>query len=76
MARNRPRAEMRSKMAAYLIEDMTREQLLALCKRWERAHGDVGICGSEYYADPERVFQAVRDRQEALMRALFSCAPY
>jgi hypothetical protein len=51
-------------------EDMSREQLLAMCKRWERAAGAAGICGSEYYADPERVFERVRARQAAFHQAL------
>lgn len=54
-----------------LLEDMTKDQLLALAKRWERAHCQVGICGSEYYADPERVFEVVRSSRDATMRALF-----
>ncbi len=53
-----------------ILEDMTREQLLALCKRWERAACGEGICGSEYYADPERVFEAVRSTRESLLTAL------
>jgi hypothetical protein len=53
-----------------LIEEMDRDRLVELCKRWERAHCGVGICGSEYYADPERVFAAVRAHSDALHKAL------
>lgn len=53
-----------------LLEDMTREQLLSLCKRWERAHCDAGIMGSEYYMDPERTFAVVRERQDRLRCAI------
>lgn len=52
------------------LEDMSRERLLDLCKRWERAHCVFGICGSEYYADPERVFERVRAQHDMLHRAL------
>jgi hypothetical protein len=55
---------------SYLIEGMSREKLVALCKRWEKAHCEAGFIGSEYYADPERVFQRVRDQRGALHRAL------
>ena len=55
---------------SYLIEGMSREKLVALCKRWEKAHCEAGLIGSEYYADPERVFQRVRDQRGALHRAL------
>lgn len=54
----------------YLLEDMTRDQLLALCKRWERAHCDAGIMGSEYYIEPERVFEYVGENRRALTKAL------
>jgi hypothetical protein len=57
-------------MSGHYIEDKTREELVALCKRWERAACSVGIAGSEYYMDPERVFQRVRDRSDAQMRAI------
>lgn len=53
-----------------LIENMNRDQLEALCRRWERAASSVGICGSEYYCGPERVFERVRDNREAMMRTL------
>lgn len=59
---------------AHYLEDMTREELLALCKRWERASSSVGICGSEYYMDPERVFERVRGRVQAQHTALMSFA--
>lgn len=55
---------------SYLIEGMTMDKLRDLAKRWESAHCAAGIVGSEYYADPERVFEAVRSNREALMNAL------
>jgi hypothetical protein len=55
---------------SYLIEGMSREKLVALCKRWEKAHCEAGLIGSEYYADPERVFQRVRDQRDSLHRGL------
>lgn len=50
---------------AHLLEDKTREELLALCKRWETAHCSIGVCGSEYYADPERTFAAIRSQRDS-----------
>jgi hypothetical protein len=55
---------------SYLIEGMSREKLVALCKRWEKAHCEAGLIGSEYYADPERVFQRVREQRDSLHRGL------
>lgn len=55
---------------SYLIEGMSREKLVALCIRWEKAHCEAGLIGSEYYADPERVFQRVRDQRDSLHRGL------
>lgn len=54
----------------YLIEGMSKAKLLKLAKRWETAHCDAGIIGSEYYADPERVFAFVKSNREATMNAL------
>lgn len=53
-----------------LLEDMNRDQLLAMCKRWERAASSAGICGSEYYCEPENVFQRVRTNRESMMRVI------
>lgn len=56
-----------------LIEDMNRDQLEALARRWERAAATAGPCGSEYYCEPERVFERVRQGRQSLMDALVAC---
>lgn len=43
-----------------------------LLLRWNQAAGSVGICGSEYVDDPERVFERVKENRDTLMRVLRS----
>jgi hypothetical protein len=56
------------------IEELTQEEAVSLLKRWERAASSIGICGSEYYMDPERVFQRVQDRHDSLHKGMLSWA--
>ena len=63
-----PEDSLASPASSYLIEGMSREKLIKLCKRWEKAHCEAGFTGSEYYADPERVFQRVREQRGLLHR--------
>jgi hypothetical protein len=51
-------------------EETRIEKLRELCQRWNVAASGVGICGSEYVDDPERVFEAVRSSREILTQAL------
>ena len=51
-------------------EETDIEKLRVLCRRWNIAASRVGICGSEYIDDPERVFAQVRATRDAMMRAL------
>jgi hypothetical protein len=46
------------------------EKLRALCRRWNRAAANAGICGSEYFDDPERVFDRVEETRNCLRDAL------
>ena len=65
-----PEDSLTSPAPSYLIEGMSREKLIKLCKRWEKAHCEAGFTGSEYYADPERVFQRVREQRGSLHHSL------
>ncbi len=51
-------------------EETDIRKLQALCLRWNRAAASVGICGSEFVDEPERVFDAVRETHHTLMSHL------
>lgn len=52
-------------------EETDIEKLRDLCRRWNKAAMGADYIGSEFYDEPENVFQLVRDRSDAQRKLIF-----